>query len=81
MLRSLLSKAQGLKDFWKPSKPCDQYSLDSSRRVLSDEYPFARVSVILQVFYSILYWPPAAYIYGLIYDMMHDGDALNGEEK
>ena len=26
------------------------YSLDSSRRVLSDEYPFARVSVISQVF-------------------------------
>ena len=33
------------------------YSLDSSRWVLSGEYPFARVSVIIQVFCIILYWP------------------------
>ena len=32
------------------------YSLDSSRQVLSDEYPFDRVSVIFQVFCIILYW-------------------------
>ena len=38
----LLSKAQGCKDFWKPSK---------------DECPCARVSVIFQVFCIILYWP------------------------
>ena len=33
------------------------YSLESSWWVLSDEYPFARVSVISQVFCIILYWP------------------------
>ena len=33
------------------------YSLESSRRVLSFEYPFARVSVIFLVFCIILYWP------------------------
>ena len=33
------------------------YSLDSSRRVLSDEYSFARVSVNFQVFCIISYWP------------------------
>ena len=33
------------------------YSLERSRWVLSDEYPFARVSVIFQVFCLILYWP------------------------
>ena len=33
------------------------YSLDSSRGVLSDEYPFARVSVIFQDFCINLYWP------------------------
>ena len=33
------------------------YSLEISRRVLSDEYPFARVSVIFQDFRIILYWP------------------------
>ena len=31
--------------------------LDSSRVVLSDEYPYARISVIFQVFCIILYWP------------------------
>ena len=33
------------------------YSFESSRRVLSYEYPFAGVSVIFQVFCIILYWP------------------------
>ena len=33
------------------------YSLESSRWVLSDEYPYARVSVIFQLFCIILYWP------------------------
>ena len=33
------------------------YSFNSSRRVLSDEYPFGRVSVIFQGFCIILYWP------------------------
>ena len=40
------------------------YSLESSCRVLSDEYPFARVSVIFQRFCIILCWTnytPAAY--------------------
>ena len=32
------------------------YSLENSRRVLSDDYPFARVSSIFQDFYIILYW-------------------------
>ena len=39
------------------------YSLDSSCWVLSDEYPYARVSVIFQDFCTILLWPnklPAA---------------------
>ena len=34
-----------------------KYSLESSCRVLLDEYLFARVSVIFQVFCIILYWP------------------------
>ena len=33
------------------------YSLNSSRQVISDEYPFARCSVIFQVFYNFLYRP------------------------
>ena len=33
------------------------YSLESSRRVLSYEYPFAMVSVISSGFCIILYWP------------------------
>ena len=33
------------------------YSLNSSRWVLSDEYPFARVSIIFQNFCIILYGP------------------------
>ena len=32
------------------------YSLESSHRVLSDEYPFARVSAIFSYFHIILYW-------------------------
>ena len=46
MLRLLSSKAQGrksLKTIWTLSS---WYSLETSHRVLSDEYPFARVSVI-----------------------------------
>ena len=33
------------------------YSLERSRGVLSDEYPFAKVSVIFRGFRIILYWP------------------------
>ena len=33
------------------------YPLDSSHEVLSDEYPFARVSIIFQFFCIILYLP------------------------
>ena len=39
------------------------YSLDSPHRVLSNEYPYARVSVIFPDFCIIMYWPtwpPAA---------------------
>ena len=36
------------------------YSLESSRRELSDEYPFARVSVIFQVFCIISYLAKSA---------------------
>ena len=51
MLRLLLSKAQECKDFWKSSKPCHVgIHLDSSLRVLSDEYPFAWFSVIFKFF-------------------------------
>ena len=35
----------------------DNDKLDSSCWVLSDEYPFTRVSVIFQFFCIILYWP------------------------
>ena len=31
------------------------YSLESSCRVLSDEYPYTRVSVIFQLFLALLY--------------------------
>ena len=44
MLRLLLFNAQERKDFWKTIKTLScWYSLDSSHRELSDEYPFARV--------------------------------------
>ena len=33
------------------------YTLGNSRRVLSDEYPYTRVSVIFQDFCITLYWP------------------------
>ena len=51
MLRLLSPKAQGCKDFSKTilTLSC-WYSLDSSRWVLSNDYPCARVSVIFQVF-------------------------------
>ena len=45
LLRLLPSKAQGRKDFWKTIMSY-RYFLDSSRLVLSDEYPCARGSVI-----------------------------------
>ena len=64
MLRLLSFKAQGCKDFWKNIWTLSYwYSLESSCWGLSNEYPFARVSVIFQVFRIILYWqnePPAA---------------------
>ena len=58
MLRLLLSKAQECNNFWKllvVTLSC-WYSLDSSRWVLSDKYPYARVSVIFQVFCLISNW-------------------------
>ena len=45
------------KTFEKHLNPACWYSLDSSYQVLSDEYPCARVSVIFQVFWIIVYWP------------------------
>ena len=54
MLKLLSSKAQGCKDLWKQSKPC-WYSLDSSHWVLSEEYQYARVSVIFQLFRIIFF--------------------------
>ena len=50
MLRQLSSKAQECKDFRKPSKPCHVVYLDTSHRVLSDEYPYTRVSVTFSGF-------------------------------
>ena len=53
MLRLLSSKVQECKDILKNISTLScWYSLDSSHRVLSDEYPYARVSVIFQVFAS-----------------------------
>ena len=40
--------------------------MDSSRRVLSDEYPFARVSVIFHVFF-------ASFCIGQIHSKQHKG--------
>ena len=53
MVRLLSSYAQERKDCWYTF--C--YSLDSLLGVLSDEYPYAMVSVISQDFCIILYWP------------------------
>ena len=48
MLRLLSPKAQGCIGFEKTIQTLScWYSLDSYRRALSDEYPFAKVSVIL----------------------------------
>ena len=45
--------AQGRKIFWKPSKPCHvNIYWNALSRVLSDEYPSARVSVVFKVFAS-----------------------------
>ena len=52
MLRLLSSKAHEHKDVWKPSKPYCVGIHWSSRWVLSDEYPFARVSIIFRIFAS-----------------------------
>ena len=58
MLTLLSSKAQEPKDFLITIQTLPYwYSLESSRWVLSDEYLFARVSVIFQVFCIILYNP------------------------
>ena len=52
--RLLSSKAQWRKYFRKPYKSLScWYSLESSCWVLSNEYPYVRVSVILQLFASI----------------------------
>ena len=47
-----------MQDSWKTIETLSSwYSFESSRQVLSDEYPFARVSVIFRVFCIFLYWP------------------------
>ena len=45
MFMLLLSKAQGLKDFSKPSQPSHVgiHWIALAEYVLSDEYPFARI--------------------------------------
>ena len=51
MLRLLLSKTQELEKSLKIIQALSSwYSLESSHRLLSDEYPFARVSVIFELF-------------------------------
>ena len=52
MLRLLLSKAQGRKDFWKPFKPC-HVDIHISSWVLSDEYPCTTVSTFIRFFASL----------------------------
>ena len=56
MLRLLSSKTQG---FFKSSKPCHVgihwiAIVEFSQKI---EYPFARVSVLYQLFCIVLYWP------------------------
>ena len=50
MLRLPSSKAQGHKDVLKPSKPCHVGIHLKAFTEYSDEYPYARVSVISQLF-------------------------------
>ena len=51
-------QSTGLKDFRKPSKPCNAgIHWIVLTEVLSDECPCARVSLTFQVFGIILYWP------------------------
>ena len=54
MLRLHSSNAQGCKKYWKLSKPCPcwWYSEENFSWVLSDEYQYARVSVIFRVLIS-----------------------------
>ena len=55
MLRLLSSNTKGGKDFRKPDlNPVILVFIDSSRRLLSDEYPYARVSVIFLGFLHYL---------------------------
>ena len=56
VLRLFLSKVQGHKYFWKTSKPFHVGIHWKALAEYSDEYPFARVSVIFQDFCIILYW-------------------------
>ena len=49
----LLLAIQWCKDFWKPFKPWRV----GIHWIFLDEYPCAMVSIILQVFCIILYWP------------------------
>ena len=46
------------------------YSLDSSRQVLSDEYPFTRVSIIFFMFF-------ASFCNGQISDQQHKGKPIH----
>ena len=54
MLRLHSSKAQGHKYLWKPSKPCHVGIHWKALAEYLDEYPYARVSVIFQLFCIIL---------------------------
>ena len=53
-IQSISSKSRGCKDFWWPTKLCHVgiHSKALTAWVLSDEYPYARVSVIIQLFAS-----------------------------
>ena len=55
MQRLLHPKHKDTKICEKPSKP-SWYSLESSLRVVLDEYPRASVSVIFQFFCIDVYW-------------------------
>ena len=53
MLRLLPSKAQGRKNFWKPSEPC--HAGIHWRALTEYEYPWARVSAIFSFFASFVW--------------------------
>ena len=58
MMRLLLPKAQGCKDFLKPSKPClvgTHWKALAEHSQMSTHLP--RVSMVFQDFFMILYWP------------------------